>query len=86
MIAFGHVAFGAGITVAAGAAGALAGAVVAPGGAAASLVGTVAAVAAAMAWVDRRIERRMREHEVVETARAEARDARLLLKVEEMLR
>lgn len=82
----GHAVVGAGVTGLAGIVGAGAGAAVAPDSLIGVMVGLVAAVAAAMAWVDRRIERRLVDHDAVYNAKAETRDANLLRKVEEMLR
>lgn len=83
---FGHAVIGASVTGAAGLAGAGAGEMVAPNSSIAAAIGLVAAVAAAMAWVDRRIERRLIDHDAVSAAQADVRDANLLRKVEEMLR
>ncbi len=77
---------GASATVAAGVAAASAGTALSPEGPLAAALGLVSAVAMAMAWVDKRIDKRITEHEEVESERAGRRDAELLRKVEEMLR
>lgn len=80
-----NVAFGAGATTAAAVVGANVSATLYPDNSIATIVGIVAAVAAAMAWVDQRIERKLADRDVIANARADTRDANLLRKVEEMM-
>lgn len=81
----GSVFAGAGVTAAAGVSGALTSHLIIPNEALTLAIGIITAVAAAMAWVDKRIDKRFVDHDVLEGARAAARDEALLRKVEEML-
>lgn len=80
-----HAVIGAGLTAGAGLSGAGLGEALAPGGTLATALGLVAAVAAFAAWVDSRMDNRFAERDRTYAAQADARDERLLRKVEEML-